>query len=132
MQNIDITENYRVARVYGLKVTFLPDSIDPSYVDEIVDIDWDPTGDTHDVWPLLARIMSHRKAYYPELILGFGKDAVEDLFEGIRDYIFSRDAFDAFEDGNAERDDVLNAALHVAEIVFGDDDIDWNDVDRTD
>ena len=129
MQNIDITERYCVARVYGLKVTFLPDAVDPAYVDEIVDIDWDPTGDTHDVWPLLARIMPHRKAYQGELAFGFGKDAVEDLFEGIRDYIFSRDAFDAFEDGKADRDDVLNAALHVAEIVFEDDDIDWADVE---
>jgi len=130
MQNIDITEHYRVARVYGLKVTFLPDSVDPAYVDEIVDIDWDPTGDPHDIWALLARIMPYRKAYYGELNFAFGKDAVDDLFEGIRDYIFGRDAFDAFEDGKADRDDVLNAAIHVAEIVFEDDDIDWADVER--
>jgi len=130
MQNIDITEHYRVCRVYGLKVTFLPDSVDPAYVDEIVDIDWDPTGDLHDIWALLARIMPYRKAYYGELNLAFGKDAVDDLFEGIRDYIFGRDAFDAFEDGKADREDVLDAAIHVAEIVFEDDDIDWSDVDR--
>ncbi len=130
MQNIDITEHYCVCRVYGLKVTFLPDSVDPAYVDEIVDIDWDPTGDPHDIWALLARIMPYRKAYYGELNFAFGKDAVDDLFEGIRDYIFGRDAFDAFEDGKADRDDVLNAAIHVAEIVFEDDDIDWADVER--
>ena len=128
MQNIDITEHYCVARVYGLKVTFLPDPVDSAYVDEIVDIDWDPMGDPHDIWALLARIMPYRKAYYGELNFAFGKDAVDDLFEGIRDYIFGRDAFDAFEDGKAERGDVLNAAIHVAEIVFEDDDIDWADV----
>jgi len=129
MQNIDITEHYCVARVYGLKVTFLPDPVDPAYVDEIVDIDWDPTGDTHDIWALLARIVPYREAYYDELVCGFGQDATDDLFMGISDYIFGRDAFDAFEDGKADRDDVLNAAIHVAEIVFEDDDIDWADVD---
>ena len=129
MQNIDITERYCVCRVYGLKVTFLPDPVDPAYVDEIVDIDWDPTGDTHDVWALLARIVPYRKAYTSELVCSFGQDAVDDLFLGINDYIFNRDAFDAFEDGKADRNDVLNAAIHVAEIVFDDDDIDWDDVD---
>ncbi len=129
MQNIDITEHYRVARVYGLKVTFLPDPVDPAYVDEIVDIDWDPTGDTHDIWALLARIVPYRKAYNDELVFSFGQDAIDDLYMGISDYIFDRDAFDAFEDGKADRDDVLSAAIHVAEIVFEDDDIDWADVD---
>lgn len=129
MQNIDITEHYCHCRVYGLKVTFLPDPVDPAYVDEIVDIDWDPTGDWHDIWPLLARIVPHREAYYGELVGSFGQDAVDDLFLGINDYIFNRDAFDAFEDGKADRDDVLHAAIHVAEIVFDDDDIDWEHVD---
>ena len=124
MQRIDISEHYRQAHRFGLEVTFLPGALG----NEIIDIDWQPAGDPHDVWPLLGRCLSHKDAYFEELRANFGVQAAYDVMQGIRDYVYGREQFDAFEDGEAPQEDVLNAALHLAEIFFSDDDIDWEDV----
>lgn len=128
MKRIDLSEHYRVAQVYGLRVTFLPDPTDPTEIDEIVDIDWQPGGDPNEVLPLLARVLPTRKAYYDDMNHCFGKEATEDVFMGIVDYVLDRDEFDPFHDGTAEYEDIKDAALHLAECMFEVEDIDWSDV----
>lgn len=130
MQRIDISEYYVHARKFGLRITILPDHVDPAYIDEIVDIDWDDNGDPHDVWPLLARVLPKREAYYADMVHVWGQAATDDVFAGIADYVSHADAFDAFEDGEGDRKDVFDAALHLAECMFHECDIQPEDYEE--